>query len=489
MNPHTLLAGLVLEDGRTWGEAATAWQLADATAIIEAVVLYHYLTRPRAGSKTTDLAAIVIVVLLALAPERARLYGVAVDESQGALLIDAIGGFVARTPGLAGALRVETKRVVVPASGATFEVLPADGASAFGLRPYMVVADEVAAWPDTPSARLLREAVLSSLAKRADARFVVLTSAGDPSSWAYRLLVQARTSVRWRANEIPGPVPWVSAEALEEQRALLTPSQYARLHQNVWTAPEDRLSSADDVRACVTHDDVLEPVVGHRYVAGVDLGLKKDSAVVAVCHAEREGDVVRVMVDRVDAFVPRKDRPVDLAVVEETVALVARRYNHARVMFDPHQAALMMQNLKRRGVRVEEYVFTQTSISRVAINMFRLLRDRRLGLPNDEALLDELAHVRLRETSPGVFRIDHDSDRHDDRAIAVGLAALQLAGESQHGPARTSARTMGHRVLPVVPIVGRGSVIVPRGRPRRGRSVQDLIGGYRPQHDDDPKGA
>jgi len=41
-------------------------------------------------------------------------------------------------------------------------------------------------------------------------------------------------------------------------------------------------------------------------------------------------------------------------------------------------------------------------------------------------LLDELAHVRLRESSPGVYRLDHDSGRHDDRAVALALAVTTL---------------------------------------------------------------
>lgn len=43
-------------------------------------------------------------------------------------------------------------------------------------------------------------------------------------------------------------------------------------------------------------------------------------------------------------------------------------------------------------------------------------------LRRDQALVDELRNVRLRETSPGV-RMDHDPGRHDDRAIALAMAA------------------------------------------------------------------
>jgi hypothetical protein len=82
-----------------------------------------------------------------------------------------------------------------------------------------------------------------------------------------------------------------------------------------------------------------------------------------------------------------------------------------------------------------------------------------LRLPDDEALLDELANVRLRETSPGVMRMDHDAGRHDDRAIALALAAHRLVerGESS-GPARI-ARPHGR---------------IPTGAPRRETSVTAL---------------
>ena len=44
------------------------------------------------------------------------------------------------------------------------------------------------------------------------------------------------------------------------------------------------------------------------------------------------------------------------------------------------------------------------------------------GPPQPYTGQDELANVRLRETSPGVYRMDHDPDKHDDQAIALALA-------------------------------------------------------------------
>ncbi len=86
----------------------------------------------------------------------------------------------------------------------------------------------------------------------------------------------------------------------------------------------------------------------------------------------------------------------------------------------------LAQRLKRRRISVEDYTFSAPSVGRLATTVYLLLREHRLALPQDAQLLDEPANVRLRETSPGVYRMDHDPDKHDDQAIALALAANHL---------------------------------------------------------------
>jgi hypothetical protein len=58
-----------------------------------------------------------------------------------------------------------------------------------------------------------------------------------------------------------------------------------------------------------------------------------------------------------------------------------------------------------------------------------------------------VTRVRLRETSPGVLRMEHDPDKHDDRAIALALAAFALV---ERPPSRGGyAVTMAHRTIGV----------------------------------------
>ena len=95
----------------------------------------------------------------------------------------------------------------------------------------------------------------------------------------------------------------------------------------------------------------------------------------------------------------------------------------------------MCQRLRVSGVVVTEYAFSQQSIGRLATTLHTTIRDHHLALYDDDELVDELANVRLRETSPGVLRMDHDPDKHDDRAIALALAVQEIVGTALPGVA------------------------------------------------------
>jgi hypothetical protein len=113
-DPLAFLASLVREDGTRWGETAQAWQWDDAAAILD---LHkppnHFMTRPRGGSKTTDVGGISLAVIITQAPRGSRCYALAADRDQGRLLLDAIRGFATRTPSLQTGLEFTTNRVAI----------------------------------------------------------------------------------------------------------------------------------------------------------------------------------------------------------------------------------------------------------------------------------------------------------------------------------------------------------------------------------------
>src|SRR5947207_159316 len=105
MAARDTLGILRIEDGRLWVDAAADFQVQDLEAILDGPLPYHYITRARGSSKTSDLAACAIALLLD-AGVRERFYWIASDVDQGRLAIDAVLGFMIRTPALRDALIV-----------------------------------------------------------------------------------------------------------------------------------------------------------------------------------------------------------------------------------------------------------------------------------------------------------------------------------------------------------------------------------------------
>lgn len=331
MNVRDVLAALALEDGRPWIEAATDRQLADALAVLEGPVPYHYVTRPRGGSKTTDAAACGLAWLLT-APPGARGYWAAADRDQAALGFDSLRGFLDRSPALRPLVEVSAHRLTA-SSGASIETMPADAASSWGIRPEFLVVDEFAWWQDAPRAREFWESLSSAAAKSKTARMMVITSPSSPAHFAFEVLEQARESGLWRVSELVGLVPWLDPARVEEQRRRLTEAQYLRLFEGRWAEGEEALAAAGDIDACITHSGPLDPVAGVEYVIGADLGIKRDRTAVSVAHLD--GD--RVIVDRVAVWKGSRLRPVNLGEVEGWIEQASRTYNGARLVADPWQ--------------------------------------------------------------------------------------------------------------------------------------------------------
>lgn len=437
-----LLASLRLPDGRRWGDVATNEQWRDAAAVLnlDGTQTRHLLVRARGHSKTTDVAGIAVAALLRQLSPDYPAYAIASDKGQALRLRHAIQGFVRRTPELQDEIQVQADKAIAVRTDAELEVLAADGPGIWGLLGGFYVADELFNWPSTMNAQLVWDAVFSSLPKVPGARLVCMSSAGDPAHWTKESVYDpAIDDRRWRVSHLRGPAPWQDPEDLDEQRRRLRPSLYARLYENEWTAAEDRLTTQDDIAACVTLEGPQRPQFGHRYIAGLDVGLKNDRTAACVVHAEPVtgwddyGRSVhqgwRVVLDRIAVWQGTRLKPVRLDDVAQWLYQAHLDYRCA-IVFDPYQAVHLAQQLRQRGVTADEWTFSAPNNGKLAATLYSLLREHRLALPDDQPeLLEELANVRLRETSPGVVRMDHDPGKHDDRAIALALAAHHaLAG-------------------------------------------------------------
>ena len=302
-----------------------------------------------------------------------------------------------------------------------------------GKRAWLLILDEVANWPETRKARRFWGVLTSGNRKLAACRTVVISNSGDPSHWAWKRRETARTSRHWRFCSVPGPLPWLTATDLEILRENAeAPSEYERLHLNKWTTAEDRLASREDLEACTTLPGPLPPRPGVQYVTTLDIGIVNDATVFAVMHAENQdhhaGAGRRVVLDWIGRWHGSRAAPVDLGEVRDALIARAEEYRAAAIV-DPHQAVLVAQEARGAGVTVHEYAFTSASVGRLALSLHQAIRNHRIALPPDEDLIDELAAVRLRKNTLGVYRLDHDANGHDDQAVALALGTFWLLDE------------------------------------------------------------
>jgi hypothetical protein len=329
----------------------------------------------------------------------------------------------------------------------------------------------------------------------AGSRGVIITTAGSPGHFARRIFEAAEGDQLWRVSDVHGPPPWVNPAEVEAERRRLFPSTFARLWQNEWANAGDSIADPADVAAACTLAGPLAPEPDRRYICTLDLGTRNDRTAAVIAHAEREGEGTRVTVDRLQVWTPRPGAPVSLDDVRLWLVEMCRSYR-ARLRYDPSQAYLMVEQLRRAGVSCEEFTFTSTSVGHLATAIMQSLRGRLLTLPDDEALRKELLEVRLRETSPNVMRIDHKGGRHDDRVIAVAMAvhALtagvrrvfsdyidQLEEDLTERAAETEARAEEQERREAVARYGIGTEprprpVLPAKQPARSGSLDDIFG-------------
>lgn len=432
-----LLWALRLESGKMWGEVAQPFQVEDAEAILlneRPEPTWHFLTRPRGGSKSTDTAGMAMAWLAMDAPPMANGHIVAASTEQGAIIIDAAAGFMARTPELEGALVVESQRILAP-NGAWIRVLAQSDSGSWGLRDaHFLVADEFCQWPETRGARRVWTALSSAAPKVTGCKLIILSSAGEPSHWSREVFERCETDPMWRVHEAPGPVPWLDENELASLRRSLRPSEYERLVLNMWAQDEDRAVSEEDWDYAAQSYKSLRPRHGIRYIILVDIGILNDASVMTIMHKEpidpsNPLGPQRAIVDHIERWKGSKRKPVQVSRVEDWLVKTATEWNRAPVYADPTQFRGSIQSLNLRGVRAKEFQFTSTSVGEVASALVQTFRNRQIHVPDIMELKDELLRVRLRESAPGVTRLDHDKGAHDDQAVTIGMGCRILLGD------------------------------------------------------------
>src|SRR5262245_21608602 len=221
-----------------------------------------------------------------------------------------------------------------------------------------------------------------------------------------------------------------------EQRNMLRPLTYLRLHENRWVSSESTFITREQWLACVDPSRVPLLSGGVLYV-GVDIGVKSDNAAVVGVQWDKHGQKITVANHRV--WRPTREFPVSLEDVENHILELRKRHRIVRVYADPYQAMQMIQSLqKKMGVTVVcEFPQTVPNTTHMGEELYSLIKNKNIISYSDSELQAHITNATGVETARG-FRIAKEkASRKIDLCVALAMAicaALQ-AGKPVTGKA------------------------------------------------------
>jgi hypothetical protein len=168
-----------------------------------------------------------------------------------------------------------------------------------------------------------------------------------------------------------------------------------------------------NVKGCVK-GELEEPQTHKRYVVGCDLAKHEDFTV--LCVLDERGHL---------CFFDRFSQ-LDWVFQSKRIVDVCHRYNNARLLLDSTGVGdPIYDNLRRSGIAVEGYKFTNASKKDLVENLSIALENHAISYPDIPVLLSELGLFGYKISPAGVTSYGAPEGYHDDCCIALALAAWQ----------------------------------------------------------------
>jgi len=425
----------------------------------------HWWEATKGASKDSDLA-VALLWLLAFCPRTLQCQVGAADADQANELRKAAKAILKHNAWLGGTITIQAWSITNTRTESICEIIAADIGGSHGARPDVLILNELSHVTKHEFASNL----MDNAAKMPNGLAIIATNAGIRGTWQFQWRENARTSPRWCFNQYSQPAPWLDPGELDEAARRNSASRFARLWRGVWV--DGGGDALDGVAIQAAVDRTLRPLVerqpGLAFAGGLDLAVSRDHAAFVVVgksvgHVERiehqrparrlplaframaelgiidapdEAPEVeylehpgsgRLRLASVQSWRPPANGQIDLSAVEAAVLDAHRRFG-LTVFYDPFQCALMAQQLRRAGVRMEEVTFVGANLDAMAAQLLEQFNSRNIDLFEHPELLADLGRLNIVEKSYG-HKLEATRDReggHADRATGLALAVLGL---------------------------------------------------------------
>lgn len=358
-----------------------------------------YFERARGHSKTTDQAIIVLGMAYSSARTLTGVIGSGTKD-QAALLRRQAEKVVSLNPWIRERVEVTKYAIANKVTGTEFKILTSDESSNYGETPDVVIVDELTVW----QRRGLWEALFSAVAKVPHCFCVVISNAGrnKGTDWQWTIREMARQDPNWRFTTTDGPVAsWITAEALEEQRRFILPSEFRRVFLNQWQTGEGDTLERGVIEA-VFDREMQKGFAGRTRIVSLDLGIKRDHSALVVTIVDAANH--RYFTPFIQTWRPKDQEAgrVDLREVREAAINVIRHVKADVFVYDEWQADLFASDIvEATGVDSLGIPPTQKNKAMIARRTFDVLRERRWQAIDDDGLRADLEGVVFKEPSRG----------------------------------------------------------------------------------------
>jgi len=218
--------------------------------------------------------------------------------------------------------------------------------------------------------------------------------------------------------------PMIQTSSLERER-LRNQEKFRREYLAEFTENIASWVEPEVLEACIVRGRTeLPPVLDAVYVAAVDPAFQRNDFALAILHRLPDGTIV---VDRVARWAGTKKAPLGYEWVCGEIARIVRQYGVNVVVGDQYCAAVIRQHMLTLDINYENFCFGTHTRADLFCNLKHLLAQHKIELLDDPELLRELRSLEEQKTDRGQIDVRPSGGMKDDLAVAVALAASQLA--------------------------------------------------------------
>lgn len=278
---------------------------------------------------------------------------------------------------------------------------------------------------------------------------IISTNAGIKGSkaWAWRKAALAnmrtdkRPTARWSVHILEGRAPWISEEDVEEARSRdPVGGEFHRLWEGKWISGAGAAVDEGEIdRAFCLPGPSPKREPGLVYVAGLDLGVSKDHAGMAVVGVDKKNQKIKVV--RIKGWAPTSKQGDRLEVpikdVKEACVRAYRDYSIVWFGYDPAAGgSFAAQDLREHWINMQHMSFSgSVNPTRMATSFVQVLKEGVLQCYEDEEgrLRRDIGKFDIKNLVPTGYRLVATADEfgHADVGTALVIClpkAVELMG-------------------------------------------------------------